>query len=172
MINLVILDRDGVVNYDSSAFIRSVDEWFSITGSLEAIAALKAARWTVAVATNQFGLTRGLLDADTLDAIHQAMNEALFLHQVAIDLLVFCPHGPDDQCDCRIPKPGLYKHIGDHFGCSLRNVPVIGDFKRDLDAAVVVGAQPILVITGKGLTTFRQATCQRKRKSLIILRTL
>lgn len=153
MINLVILDRDGVVNYDSSAFIKSVDEWIPIPGSLEAIAALKAAGWTVAVATNQSGLARGLLDADTLDAIHQAMNDALSLHQVAIDLLVFCPHGPDDQCDCRKPKPGLYKQIADYFGCSLRNVPVIGDSKRDLDAAVVVGAQPILVKTGKGLAT-------------------
>lgn len=150
MIKLVILDRDGVVNHDSSAFIKRVDEWIPIPGSLEAIASLKAAGWVVAVATNQSGLARGLLDADMLDAIHQKMHKALAHHHAAIDLVVFCPHGPDDGCDCRKPKSGLYRQISAHFGFSLRNVPVIGDSTRDLDAAVAVGAQPILVKTGKG----------------------
>ena len=150
MIKLVILDRDGVINHDSSAFIKNVDEWIAIQGSLEAIAALKAAGWTVAVATNQSGIARGLFDSFTLDSIHQKMQDALAVHHSVIDLVVHCPHGPDDQCDCRKPRPGLYKKIATYFGCSLLNVPVIGDSTRDLVAAVAVGAQPILVKTGKG----------------------
>ena len=153
VIKLVILDRDGVINHDSSDFIKSPDEWIPIQGSLEAIAALKAHGWTVAVATNQSGIARGLFEVCMLEAIHQAMHEALACHQAAVDFVVFCPHGPGDGCDCRKPKTGLYKQISTHFGCSLQSIPVIGDSARDLEAAVAVGAQPILVKTGKGHKT-------------------
>ena len=157
MIKLVILDRDGVVNYDSSAFIKSVDEWIPIPGSLEAIGALKVAGWTVALATNQSGLARGLIDMCMLDAIHQAMQAAVARYQGSIDLIVFCPHGPEDGCDCRKPRTGLYRQISTHFGISLRNIPVIGDSARDLYAASAVGAQPILVKTGNGQRTMSAA---------------
>ena len=139
-----------MINQDSDAYIKTPAEWIPIPGSLQAIAALKAAGWRVAVATNQSGLARGLFDADTLAAIHRTMHQALAASDAAIDYLVWCPHGPNDQCDCRKPKPGLYQQIAAHFHCNLQHVPVIGDSKRDLDAAVAVGAQPILVKTGKG----------------------
>ena len=148
---LIILDRDGVINQDSDDFVKSPDEWHPISGSLEAIATLKDAGWTVAVATNQSGIARGLFSMGTLDAIHQTMHRALAEHKATIDHLVWCPHGPDDLCSCRKPKPGLYHKIANHLNCSLHNVPVVGDSLRDLDAAVEVGAQPILVKTGKGL---------------------
>lgn len=147
---LIILDRDGVINQDSDSYIKTPAEWIPLPGSLEAIAALKTAGWTVAVATNQSGLARGLFDARTLEAIHQAMHCALAKYQAKIDYLVWCPHGPNDHCECRKPRPGLYQQIALHFQCSLHNIPVIGDSKRDLDAAAAVGAQPILVQTGKG----------------------
>jgi D-glycero-D-manno-heptose 1,7-bisphosphate phosphatase len=150
-VKLVILDRDGVINQDSDEYIKTPAEWLPIPGSLQAIASLKTAGWTVAIATNQSGLARGLFDTRALDAIHQTMHCALAKYEAEIDFLVWCPHGPYDQCECRKPKPGLYHHIAAHFCCSLYNVPVIGDSKRDLDAAVAVGAQPILVQTGKGL---------------------
>lgn len=147
--NLIILDRDGVINQDSDAFIKAPSEWIPIPGSLQAIAALNASDWTVAVATNQSGLARELFDVDMLDSIHQTMHRALAEHQAKIDYLVICPHGPRDQCDCRKPRPGLYEKVAYHFRCSLQNVPIVGDSKRDLDAAVAVGAQPILVKTDR-----------------------
>lgn len=147
---LIILDRDGVINTDSDDFIKSPEEWHPIPGSLEAIAALKHAGWTVAVATNQSGIARGLFSIGTLDAIHQTMHHSLAEHKATIDQIVWCPHGPDDSCSCRKPKPGLYQQIAELLNCSLLNVPVVGDSLRDLEAAVDVGAQPILVKTGKG----------------------
>ena len=147
---LIILDRDGVINQDSDHYIKSPHEWRPIPGSIEAIASLKSSGWTVAVATNQSGVARGLFDSQTLDLIHQLMYVQLEKCNAKIDYLVWCPHGPDDKCNCRKPRPGMYQRIASKFDCSLLNVPVIGDSKRDLDAAVAVGAQPILVKTGKG----------------------
>lgn len=153
---LVILDRDGVINYDSDNYIKSPEEWIPIPGSLKAISVLNNFGWKVAVATNQSGLARGLFNENTLFEIHQLMRSELENQQAKLDFLVWCPHGPHDQCECRKPKPGLYNQIGKHFRCSLQNVPVIGDSTRDLNAAVSVGARPILVKTGKGLKSIAE----------------
>jgi len=150
---LIILDRDGVINQDSDSYIKSPEEWIPIPGSLEAIASLKLAGWKVAVATNQSGLARGLFDQSTLNAIHTKMHRELLNHNTNIDYLVWCPHGPDDMCACRKPKPGLYRQISRYFRVELTDVPVVGDSSRDLIAAASVGARPILVRTGKGNKT-------------------
>ena len=162
---LIILDRDGVINLDSDAYIKSPEEWIPIRRSLQAIAQLKNLGWSVAVATNQSGVSRGLFTIETLSSIHQLMHSTLEKYNASIDYLVFCPHGPNDSCNCRKPRPGLYYQISSYFDCSLINVPVVGDSKRDLDAALAVGAQPILVKTGKGEKTFAQ--CQLPSNTLV-----
>lgn len=148
---LIILDRDGVINQDSDNYIKSPSEWTPIPGSLQAIAALKATGWIVTVATNQSGLARGLFDVHTLDTIHETLHSQLAKLHVEIDYITFCPHNETCNCNCRKPKPGMFQEIAEHFNCSLQNIPVIGDSLRDLEAAVAVKAQPILVKTGKGL---------------------
>lgn len=150
---LVILDRDGVINDDSDAYIKDADEWQPLPGSLEAIAALTRAGWTIAVATNQSGLARGLFDEYALARIHAKMIDAVEDAGGHIELIVFCPHGPDDDCDCRKPKPGLLKRIAAELALPLDGVPVIGDSLRDIEAAEAVNAQPMLVLTGKGEAT-------------------
>jgi len=150
---LVILDRDGVINHDSPAYIKSPEEWKPIPGSLEAIALLSQAGYRVLVATNQSGVGRGLFEMTTLNAIHDKMHRALGLAGGRIDGIFYCPHAQDAGCNCRKPKPGLLEEIGHRFGVSLEGVPFIGDSLRDLQAAVAVGAQPILVLTGKGKKT-------------------
>ena len=152
----IILDRDGVINQDSDEFIKSPDEWIPIAGSLEAIVRLNHAGYHVAIASNQSGLARGLLDVVTLNAIHQKMYKLLAQLGGQIDLIAFCPHGPDDECDCRKPKPGLYHEIAKRWGTRLEGMPIIGDSRRDLEAASIVGAQPVLVRTGKGDQTLSQ----------------
>ena len=153
---LVILDRDGVINQDSDAYIKSPEEWIPIPGSLDAIARLNHAGYYVAVATNQSGLARGLFDIDTLNAIHQKMLDELAKIGGHIDSFFFCPHGPDDDCDCRKPRPGLLHQISDRMDADLAGVPVIGDSLRDLQAADSVDASPILVLTGKGKKTLSE----------------
>lgn len=150
---LVILDRDGVINRDSAAFIKNTEEWQPLPGAIDAIAALSGGGFTLAVATNQSGLARGLFDQDALDAMHNKMIELVDAAGGRINKIVVCPHGPDDGCDCRKPKPGLLEQLADHFEAPLAGVPVIGDSLRDLEAAAAVDAKPILVRTGKGART-------------------
>ena len=147
---LVILDRDGVINHDSPAFIKTPDEWRPIDGSLEAIAALSIAGFDVAVASNQSGVGRKLLDRPTLDAIHEKMLKRVRDAGGDIGQVIYCPHHPDDGCDCRKPKPGMLNALSRRYGVPLTHVPVIGDSVRDIEAAIAAGARPILVRTGNG----------------------
>jgi len=153
---LVILDRDGVINYDSAAFIKSPQEWRPIPGSLEAIARLNQAGYRVVVATNQSGVGRGLFEMATLNAIHDKMHRALAQFGARIDAVFFCPHAQEAECACRKPRAGLLEEIGRRLNQELRDVPAIGDAQRDLEAAAAVGAKPILVLTGKGQKTRRE----------------
>ncbi|MBV2193371.1 MAG: D-glycero-beta-D-manno-heptose 1,7-bisphosphate 7-phosphatase [Azonexus sp.] len=150
---LVILDRDGVINFDSAQFIKSPDEWKPIPGSLEAIARLKQNGYRIVVATNQSGVGRGLFDMDTLNQIHAKMHKAVVAVGGQIDAIFYCPHAADSKCDCRKPKPGMFKRISETLNIDLTGVPAIGDSLRDLQAAASVGAQPMLVLTGKGQKT-------------------
>jgi D-glycero-D-manno-heptose 1,7-bisphosphate phosphatase len=150
---LIILDRDGVINQDSDQYIKSPEEWKPIPGSLEAIARLNQWGYRVVVATNQSGVGQGLFEADVLNAIHEKMIKSAAQVGGRIDAIFFCPHTNSDGCECRKPKPGLLRDIAARYNVSLAGVPVIGDSLRDLQAAVAVDAQPILVLTGKGERT-------------------
>jgi D-glycero-D-manno-heptose 1,7-bisphosphate phosphatase len=150
---LVILDRDGVINVDSDQFIKNPDEWKPIAGSLEAIARLNHAGYRVVIASNQSGVGRGLFDMGALNAINDKMHRALTHVGGSVDALFYCPHAADSNCECRKPKPGMLVDIGQRFNTDLTGVPTVGDSLRDLQAATAVGAQPILVLTGKGEQT-------------------
>jgi D-glycero-D-manno-heptose 1,7-bisphosphate phosphatase len=155
---LIVLDRDGVINEDSDEYIKSPEEFIPIPGSLEAIARLTQAGWRVVVATNQSGIARGYYDLATLHRIHDKLRQQLAALGGQIEAIFYCPHGPDDQCECRKPKPGLFRDIEARLQTSLHGVPAIGDSLRDLEAAQAVGALPILVRTGKGARTVAKRT--------------
>ena len=150
---LVILDRDGVINFDSAQFIKSPDEWKPILGSLNAIARLNQSGYRVVVATNQSGVGRDLFDMDTLNRIHQKMHKAVGEVGGRIDAIFYCPHTADSACECRKPKPGMFKRISETLNIDLKGVPTVGDSLRDLQAGAAVGCQPLLVRTGKGTKT-------------------
>ena len=153
---LIVLDRDGVINHDSDQFIKSPEEWRPIPGSLEAIARLHHAGFRVVVATNQSGVGRGLYDMATLNAIHEKMHKAIGQAGGRLDAIFFCPHTADSRCECRKPRAGMLHEIGTRFNVELTSVPCVGDGLRDLQAADAVGAQPMLVLTGKGERTLRE----------------
>ena len=152
---LIILDRDGVINQDSDEFIKSPDEFIPIEGSLEAIAQLNHAGYTVVVATNQSGIARGLFDIETLNRMHEKLRRLLNGFGGRIDAIFFCPHEPDDGCDCRKPLPGMLTQIAERFSTGLKDVPAVGDSLRDLQSAKQAGAIPVLVRTGKGERTIK-----------------
>lgn len=153
---LAILDRDGVINEDSDAYIKTPDEWRAVPGSLEAIARLTGAGWRVVVASNQSGLARGLFTMDTLNAIHAKMRREVAQAGGLIDAIFICTHGPDDGCRCRKPAPGLFEDIAGRYDISLANVPAVGDSLRDLQAAASLGCAPWLVRSGKGPRTLER----------------
>lgn len=151
----IILDRDGVINFDSPDFIKSPEEWIPIPGSLEAIARLNQAGFIVIIASNQSGIGRGLLTQDMLEEIHQKMITQLKLVSGKIDAIYICPHTPLDNCNCRKPKPGLLDQIAKAYHLHFEDEPVycIGDSLRDLQAAQAASCIPVLVGTGNGQKT-------------------
>ena len=150
---LLILDRDGVINRDSAQFVKNAGEFQPLPGSIDAIAMLHRAGFTVAVASNQSGLARGLFDRRALRAMHRKLRRLVANAGGRVDRIVVCPHGPNDGCRCRKPAPGLLLRLARHYRVSLDGVPAIGDSLRDLEAAQAAGARPILVRTGNGRRT-------------------
>ena len=151
---LIILDRDGVINEDSDAYVKSVDEWIPIAGSIEAIAALTKAGFTICIATNQSGIARGYYNVETLNAMHAKLTKLTQAAGGKIHSIEFCPHGPDDNCDCRKPLPGMYRRIADSFNLhDLTGAVTVGDSLRDLEAGKQLKCSTVLVKTGKGERT-------------------
>lgn len=153
---LIILDRDGVINEDSDEYIKSPEEWVPIRGSLEAIARLKVAGYKVFIATNQSGIGRGLFSFDDFEAMCEKMDVLLDQAGGYVDGVFFCPHAPEDGCECRKPKAGLLEQIEEAFDVDLSAAPLVGDSLRDLQAGEKKGCALHLVRTGKGLKTEKQ----------------
>ena len=149
VVKLVILGRDGVLNEFREDHVKAPEEWYPICGALEAVARLNHAGWHAVVATNQSGIGRGMIDMASVNAVHAHMLKGLMAVGGRIDAVFFCPHTPEDGCDCRKPLPGLMRDIGKRYGIDLKNVPMVGDTLRDLQAAHAAGCQPHLVLTGR-----------------------
>jgi len=152
-VKLIILDRDGVINHDSPAFIKGPGEWKPIPGSLAAIARLNQEGYRVVVATNQSGIGRGLFDMHTLNAVNSKMHKTVSQAGGRIEAIFYCPDTAESASSYRKPNPGMFVEIGERFATPLEGVPAVGDSLRDLQAAAAVNARPILVLTGKGAKT-------------------
>ncbi len=159
---LIIMDRDGVINYDSDEYIKSPKEWIPIPHSLNAIMRLHQAGHQLVVATNQSGIGRGYYSRDVLNAIHQKMKDELSAIGGHLDGIYICPHTPDDACDCRKPKPGMLLEIARDFNADLKQAYYVGDSIRDIQAAQAVGCLPVLVKTGNGEETLAKHAAELK----------
>ena len=146
---LVILGRDGVLNEFREGHVTEPEEWVPVAGALEAVARINHAGWHTVVATNQSGIGRGMIDMSAVNAVHARMHQLLQAQGGRIDAVFFCPHTPEDGCDCRKPLPGMLLDIGRRYGINLHNVPMVGDTLRDLQAAQAAGCEPHLVLTGR-----------------------
>lgn len=150
---VVILDRDGVINEDSPAYIKSLDDWIPVPGSIEAISLITAKGYPVYVATNQSGVGRGYYSLETLLAIHGEMVTRIENAGGHLAGICYCPHLPEDKCPCRKPRPGMLLDIAKQAGVSTRDCVFVGDSQKDLDAALAAGCTPVLVETGNGAET-------------------
>ena len=146
---LVILGRDGILNEYREGHVTVPEEWHPVPGALEAVARINHAGWHTVVATNQSGIGRGMIDMSAVNAVHAHMNQQMQVQGARIDAVFFCPHTPEDHCDCRKPKPGLLLDIGRRYGVDMSHVPVVGDTARDLVAAQAAGCEPHLVLSGR-----------------------
>ena len=147
---LIILDRDGVINQDRDDFVKSVDEWIPIEGSMDAIAFLTQAGYTIAVATNQSGIGRKYFTVQDLTEMHAKMHRLAVQAGGTIDGIWFCPHTAADNCECRKPKPGMIIDIIERFKANAAETWLVGDSLRDLQAIDAAGGKSALVLTGKG----------------------
>ncbi|CAN5567278.1 D-glycero-beta-D-manno-heptose 1,7-bisphosphate 7-phosphatase [soil metagenome] len=147
---LVILDRNGSINLHRDDFVKTDAEWTALPRSLEAIARLNHEGWHVVIASNQSGLGRGLFDVASLNAMHAKMHKMLAAVGGRVDAIFYCPHSPDEDCECRKPKPGLFLQIGERYGVDLTQVPTAGDSLRDVQAGAAAGCEPHLLLTGMG----------------------
>ncbi|MEM7406167.1 MAG: D-glycero-beta-D-manno-heptose 1,7-bisphosphate 7-phosphatase [Pseudomonadota bacterium] len=150
---VVVLDRDGVLNHESADYIKTVAEWQPIPGSLDAVARLNQSGYHVVVATNQSGVGRGLYSYDAMARIHEHMVRQLAQHGAHVDAIFFCTCKPDEQCECRKPKAGMLREIAQRHRVPTAQLCLIGDSRRDLEAALEVGAEAWLVRTGNGADT-------------------
>lgn len=146
---LIIMGRDGILNRFREGHVKEPSEWESLPGALEAVARLNHAGWHVVLATNQGGIGRGLVDMASVNAVHLHMMKLLAAKGGRIDAVFFCPHAPEECCDCRKPGIGMMKDIAWRYGADLANVHMVADTPRDLGAAVAAGCKPHLVRTGR-----------------------
>lgn len=149
----ILLDRDGVINFDSPDYILAPEQWHAIPGSLEAIAQLTQAGVSMAIVSNQSAVGRGMMDDKTLDAIHQKMMQAIEDTGGKIQHIAYCPHAPDAQCPCRKPLPGMLLESLQVLSCKPESALMIGDSFRDVQAAHAADVPAMLVQSGYGDAT-------------------
>ena len=164
---LIILDRDGVINHDRDDFVKSVDEWIPIEGSMDAIAFLTQADYTLAVATNQSGIGRKYYGIQELNEMHNKMHRLVQQAGGQIDGIWFCPHTAADECNCRKPKPGMVEDIITRFNASSEDVNILCNSLRDLTSNAAVGGKSVLVLTGKGEKTLQNEGDQLPEGTLV-----
>lgn len=150
-IKAVFLDRDGVINADSPFYVKSWPEFAFLPGSIEALRRLTQAGLGLFVVTNQSAVGRRYMTLDALEDMHRRMTLTLSAAGVRIADIFYCPHHPDEGCDCRKPRPGLLLTAARRYSLCLADTCMVGDGVRDLACGreVGVGAE-ILVLTGNG----------------------
>lgn len=146
----IFLDRDGVICQNRSDYVKSWDEFVFLPGVFEALRKIAATNFIILVTTNQSLISRRLASLSTLHDIHSRMTNAIVHEGGRIDSIYFCPHTDEDKCICRKPRTGMYEQGRREWSVDFSKSYVVGDAKEDVMAAQAIGAQPILVLTGRG----------------------
>ncbi len=148
----IFLDRDGVINRSRPDYVKSREEFEFLPGVLEALRHLSVTPYTIVIVSNQSCIGRGLVAKETVDDIHFRMLQVIRRAGGRVDAIYYCPHHPNDGCECRKPRPGLLLRAAEELNLDLAASWLIGDSSSDLEAALAAGVHPILVRTGHGKT--------------------
>ncbi len=146
----VFLDRDGVININRPDHVKSWDEFQFLPGALEALGGLAKSEFLIIVATNQAAIHREMVDESTVRDIHARMTTEIERAGGHLHAVYYCPHLPEENCECRKPKPGMYLRAAWKFNLDLTRSFVVGDARADVEAAHAIGAQPVLALSGRG----------------------
>jgi len=153
--SIIFLDRDGVINENRVDYVKSWSEFRFLPGSREAIAKLTQAGHRIVVCTNQAGVAHGAVSVDTVHEIHRRMVAAIREMGGKIEKVYFCPHGKEEDCPCRKPRPGMLLRARDELGLDMHDALFIGDSITDIQAGLAASIHTILVLSGLGLEQFR-----------------
>ena len=145
MQSAIFLDRDGVINLERKDYVKHLSEFEIFPDVAEAIDLLRKKNFLVIIITNQSAINRKLLDVNTLETIHEHFQKYLKKYNTSIDAIYYCPHLPEENCSCRKPKPGLILNAAKDFKINLKKSWMIGDSKKDIDAANSAGCNSILL---------------------------
>jgi len=151
----VFLDRDGVISVNRPDYVKTWQELVFLPGVFEPLQLLAKSQWAVVIISNQSCVGRGLVDVTVVEAIHRAMEEEIRRRGGRIDAMFFCPHRPDEGCDCRKPQPGLLLKAARELSLDLTRSYLVGDAVTDVEAALAVDCSPIMVLTGRGADQVR-----------------
>jgi D-glycero-D-manno-heptose 1,7-bisphosphate phosphatase len=151
----IFLDRDGVINENRSNYIKSWGDVRILPGALAALRSLTKLGWPIVVVSNQSAIGRGLTTTDAVEEIHAALDDVIASAGGRVDAYFYCPHRPNEGCDCRKPATGLLQRAAQRFGIDLSQSYMIGDGPEDVQVALAGSCVPVLVKTGRGLTTWR-----------------
>jgi D-glycero-D-manno-heptose 1,7-bisphosphate phosphatase len=146
----IFLDRDGVINANRPDHVKAWDEFTFLPHVLDALRQIAASDFLVIITTNQAAIARKMVDEGTVRDIHARMTLAIERAGGRVDAIYYCPHLPEENCNCRKPQPGMYLRAAQEFDLDLARSYVVGDALADVAAAQAIGAQPVLVLTGRG----------------------
>ncbi len=149
-VQAIFLDRDGVINENRPDHVKSWEEFSFVPGAVDAIARASRLRVPVFIISNQAIINRGIVSRDVVEGINQRMAREIEERGGRIQEIAYCPHRPEEECECRKPRPGLLLELARSHSVDLREAAVIGDALSDMEAGQAVGCRTILVLTGRG----------------------
>ena len=141
----VFVDRDGVINQERSDYVKSISELEIYPNVAKNIKLLKDAGFLVVVITNQSAVNRGIVTHEMINQIHNSIQDHLKKYGTFLDGFYYCPHTPNENCNCRKPKSGLLEKAILELNIDLNSSWMIGDSDSDIEAADSIGCKAIKI---------------------------
>jgi D-glycero-D-manno-heptose 1,7-bisphosphate phosphatase len=145
----IFVDRDGVINRNRQDYVKSWAEFEFLPGAIEALRRLSQTGWPIIVVSNQSAVGRGVVEPQVVEDIHARMAAAIRRAGGRVDDVLYCPHAPEEHCNCRKPQPGLFHQAAERHNIDLSRSYMIGDAACDVEAACAAGCKPVLVRSGR-----------------------